>query len=359
MFVQQCLKAQVKGSFIVWCERCTSYSALCMHVPRSSTWQGSWWLESSPAPVKGILFLSHYGITSPSFLLTCFCHFPSHVHVPLFLHFDLPFFFFLFLLPFLLLSGLLSGPGASPSPENPPIAQPSGDTLMCLGWSLSLLLPVRRQGFSPWPYTKIELFIIWFLPLASQVLLMIKNLSANAGDARKAGLIPGSGWSSGGWNGNPLQYYCLENPKDRGAWWAIVHTVTKDWAWLKRLSTHPRLPLALETTCELFLEVHLICTETEEYLWNKWRDTECLCRLSGSILQLYGDRCGPSALGHLKWGPWGFAEPPDLLEANTPHSAPRHPQGLAQISPNAQSVWCQVLTIYLCDEPLMQMASHP
>ena len=50
---------------------------------------------------------------------------------------------------------------------------------------------------------------------------------ANAGDARDAGLIPGSGRSPGEGNGNPPQYSCLENPMDKGAWWAIVHEVTK------------------------------------------------------------------------------------------------------------------------------------
>ena len=48
----------------------------------------------------------------------------------------------------------------------------------------------------------------------------------NAGDL---GLIPGSGRSPGEGNGNPLQYYCLENPMDRGAWWATVHGVAKSW----------------------------------------------------------------------------------------------------------------------------------
>ena len=48
---------------------------------------------------------------------------------------------------------------------------------------------------------------------------VVKNLPANAGDL---GLIPGSGRSPGGRNGNPLQYFCLENPMDRGAWQAIV-----------------------------------------------------------------------------------------------------------------------------------------
>ena len=51
---------------------------------------------------------------------------------------------------------------------------------------------------------------------------MVKNSSANAGDARDVGLIPGWGRSPGGGNGNPLQFSCLENPMGRGAWWAII-----------------------------------------------------------------------------------------------------------------------------------------
>ena len=62
---------------------------------------------------------------------------------------------------------------------------------------------------------------------ASQVALVVKNAPANAGDMRDAGLIPGLGRSPGGEHGNPLQYSCLENPIDRGAWWAIVHRVAK------------------------------------------------------------------------------------------------------------------------------------
>ena len=51
---------------------------------------------------------------------------------------------------------------------------------------------------------------------------MVKNLPNHAGDAKDAGLIPGSERSPGEGNGNPLWYSCLENPIDRGAWWAIV-----------------------------------------------------------------------------------------------------------------------------------------
>ena len=57
---------------------------------------------------------------------------------------------------------------------------------------------------------------------------MVKNLPASARDAEDVGLIPGLGRSPGEGRGNPLQYYCLENPMDRGAWWAIVQEVTKN-----------------------------------------------------------------------------------------------------------------------------------
>ena len=53
---------------------------------------------------------------------------------------------------------------------------------------------------------------------------LVKNLPANAGDVA---LIPGLGRSPGEGNGNPSQYPCLENPMDRGAWWATVHGVAK------------------------------------------------------------------------------------------------------------------------------------
>ena len=55
---------------------------------------------------------------------------------------------------------------------------------------------------------------------------VVKNPPANAGDE---GLIPGSRRYPGKGNGNPFQYSCLRNPIDRGAWWATVHGVTKEW----------------------------------------------------------------------------------------------------------------------------------
>ena len=62
---------------------------------------------------------------------------------------------------------------------------------------------------------------------ASQGPLVVKNPPSNVGDIRDAGSIPGSGRSPGGGHSNPLQYSCLENPKDRGAWQATVHGVSE------------------------------------------------------------------------------------------------------------------------------------
>ena len=55
-----------------------------------------------------------------------------------------------------------------------------------------------------------------------------KESACHAGDTGHMGLIPGSGRSPGGGHGNPLQYPCLKNPMDRGAWWAMVHGATKN-----------------------------------------------------------------------------------------------------------------------------------
>ena len=57
--------------------------------------------------------------------------------------------------------------------------------------------------------------------------LVVKNLPANAGELGDVGSISGSGRSPGGGNGNPLQYFSLENPMDRGAWQGIVHRVAE------------------------------------------------------------------------------------------------------------------------------------
>ena len=72
---------------------------------------------------------------------------------------------------------------------------------------------------------------------ASQVVLVVKNLPANTGDIRDEGSTPGLGRSPGRGHGNTLQYSCLGNPMDRGAWQATVYRVSKSQTQMKQLST--------------------------------------------------------------------------------------------------------------------------
>ena len=90
---------------------------------------------------------------------------------------------------------------------------------------------------------------------------MEKNPSSNAVDSGDVGLIPGLGKSPGGRDDNPLQYSCLENPMDRGAWWATVHRVTKSQRNLMTEHAHQTLNVCLES-----------CAPTSEQLsQNIWR----------------------------------------------------------------------------------------
>ena len=73
---------------------------------------------------------------------------------------------------------------------------------------------------------------------ASDVVLVVKNPPAMAGDIRHASSIPGSERSPEGGHGNSLQYSCLENPMAGGAWWATVYRVVESWTRLERLSTY-------------------------------------------------------------------------------------------------------------------------
>ena len=75
-----------------------------------------------------------------------------------------------------------------------------------------------------------------------------KEFTCNAGDT---GSVPGLGRSLGGGNGNPLQYSCLENPMDRGAWWATVHGVAKE------LDVTARMHYVLYSKALVF--IHPIC----------------------------------------------------------------------------------------------------
>ena len=89
-------------------------------------------------------------------------------------------------------------------------------------WAPCVLIVETEQG----NLTNIDL--LQYFKRASPVALVVKNWPASAGDLRDAGLMPGSGRFPGGGHGNPLQYSRLENPMDRGAWWATVDTVTRE-----------------------------------------------------------------------------------------------------------------------------------
>ena len=76
-------------------------------------------------------------------------------------------------------------------------------------------------------YIYIRIQLIFYIDHKGFPAGAVEKVPTNAGDARDAGSIPGSGRSPGEGNGNPLQYSCLENSMDRGAWRAIVHGVAK------------------------------------------------------------------------------------------------------------------------------------
>ena len=105
------------------------------------------------------------------------------------------------------------------------------------------------------PHLLLRLCVSVFLPLAFSGGSVSKESSCGAGDP---GSIPGLGRSPRGGNGNPLQYSCLENSMDRGAWWATVHGVAKSWT---QLSTHAFLPFPHDgSTC--VTELCFSCTSS-------------------------------------------------------------------------------------------------
>ena len=85
-------------------------------------------------------------------------------------------------------------------------------------------LPLLSNSLTDWKAFSCPYALSWGV---SQVVLVVKNLPDNAGGVRDEGLTPGLGRSPGGGRGNPLQYSCLENSMDRGAWWVTVHGVAR------------------------------------------------------------------------------------------------------------------------------------
>ena len=102
-----------------------------------------------------------------------------------------------------------------------------------------------------------------------------KESACNAGDTGDLGLIPGSERSPGAGNGNPLQYSCLENPMDRGAWRAILHRVAKSWTRLKWLSVHARM-YTHTWTC--------VCASMCVVFWVKWESPGLTASRAVSVL---------------------------------------------------------------------------
>ena len=92
---------------------------------------------------------------------------------------------------------------------------------------------------------------------ASQVVLVVKNSPAKEGEAWDVGSIPGSGRSPEGGHGNPLQYSCLENPMNRGAWQATVHSISNSQTQLKQSDMHARMHT-------------YVCIKYYEFLWRKY-----------------------------------------------------------------------------------------
>ena len=92
-------------------------------------------------------------------------------------------------------------------------------------------------------------------PWSSQVVLVIKNPPSNAGDIREAGSVLGLERSPGE-HGNPLQFSCLENPMDRGAWQVTVHGITESQTWRKWLSRHAHGVLTMSQALGSLLDMH-------------------------------------------------------------------------------------------------------
>ena len=101
---------------------------------------------------------------------------------------------------------------------------------------------VNLKGSGPIPKTLFTSVHLYRDSGFSQVVPVVENPPANAGDIRHTCLISGSGRSPGGGNGNLLSYSCLENPMDRGVWWATAHGGSKESDMTEVTSMHPQRP---------------------------------------------------------------------------------------------------------------------
>ena len=107
------------------------------------------------------------------------------------------------------------------------------------------------------------------------MVLVVRNPPASAGDVRDMGSIPGSGRFPGIGNGNPLQYSCLGNSMDSGAWWATVHSIAKSQTRLKHLSTH-ECRHSINKICIGSVCLKLQNADERNQRFDKWNDILCL-----------------------------------------------------------------------------------
>ena len=137
------------------------------------------------------------------------------------------------------------------------LVQHVGSSSVIRGWTGSVESATGPPG-KFWEMFADEYFSLG----ASQVVLVVKNPHANAGDIIDMGLIPGLGRSRGGGHGNPLQYSSLENPKDRKAWQATVHGIAKSWIWLKWLCRQVEIRFSLVMIAMGWLAISSNCFRT-------------------------------------------------------------------------------------------------
>ena len=200
---------------------------------------------------------------------------------------------------------------------------------MCINfWCLPLSSCGTRWHFqAPFP-----LFVKWnvnlkFMPesWSEPRWLSGRETTCQCRDEGYMGSIPGSGRFPGGGNHNPLQYSCLKNPMDRGAWWAMVHGVTKSWTqpsnwvcmhaevrgpekpspkililYLIGLLWGPHEQSYVEVFCKLLRKYMSI---THSYMYAKWNEKMCYFKLkrNKSLKILYVERVNHTIKNFKKW----------------------------------------------------------
>ena len=135
------------------------------------------------------------------------------------------------------------------------------------------------------------------------MVLVVKNLPPNAGNVKDEGLIPGLGRSPGGGHGNQLQYFCLENPMGRGAWWATVCRVAKSQTRLKQHSTICKNILVKNRQCPSIRGINGFFYNPNSFQSPKVTNliTKCFycCRHHGILMGRERERCVTVKLLHI------------------------------------------------------------